>query len=337
MTNNKGQSAFSRLSPFIQEYIYKNRWDELRPIQEEACKVIFDTDDHLILASGTASGKTEAAFLPILTLLEADPPASAGVLYIAPMKALINDQFERLVDLLDSSGIPVCHWHGDVPQSKKTKFLKNPGGVLQITPESLEAMLTTRVQDLVRIFGDLRFVVIDEMHAFMSSERGLQVLCQLARLQRYMHTVPRRIGLSATLGDYNLPAAWLSAGTNRGVSIPNTGAIAQKIRLSVENFNREFAEEDPNLFEHPAVLYMYERTLNKKAIVFGNGRPTPDAAIMALRHQAKLHDTPDIYHVHHGAISSTLREAAEQDMKTSEGPVVIGATVTMELGVDIGR
>ena len=199
------KSAFSRLSPFIKEYIYKHNWDGLRPIQEEACRVIFDTDDHLILASGTATGKTEAAFLPILTLLEKDPPSSVGVIYIAPMKALINDQFYRLTDLMEESGIPLCHWHGDVPQSKKAKFLKNPGGVLQITPESLEAMLISRVHDLVRIFGDLRFVVIDEMHAFMSSERGLQILCQLSRLQRYINREPRRIGLSATLGDYELP------------------------------------------------------------------------------------------------------------------------------------
>lgn len=331
------KSAFSRLSPFIREYIYKHNWDGLRPIQEEACRVIFDTDDHLILASGTASGKTEAAFLPVLTLLEKDPPSSVGVLYIAPMKALINDQFYRLTDLLEQSGIPLCHWHGDVPQSKKTKFLKNPGGVLQITPESLEAMLITRVHDLVRVFGDLRFIVIDEMHAFMSSERGLQVLCQLTRLQRYMNTQPRRIGLSATLGDYDLPAAWLSAGTNKNVSIPNTNAGAQKIRLSVEHFNKEFFDGDANLFDHPAVLYMYERTLNKKAIIFGNGRPIPDAAIVAMRHHARKNGMPDIYHVHHGAISSTLRETAEQDMKNSDGPVVIGATVTMELGVDIGR
>ena len=335
--NNSSQSAFSRLSLFIREYIYKNNWDELRPIQEEACKIIFDTDDHLILASGTASGKTEAAFLPVLTLLENDPPASVGVLYIAPMKALINDQFYRLTDLLEQSGIPLCHWHGDVPQSKKTKFLKNPGGVLQITPESLEAMLITRVQDLVRIFGDLRFVIIDEMHAFMSSERGLQVLCQLARLQRYMRTQPRRIGLSATLGDYELPAAWLSAGTGRDVSIPQTAAIAQKIRLSVENFKDELTFDDSSMFEHPALLYMYERTLNKKAIIFANGRPDTDAPIVGMRHHARLNGTPDIYHVHHGAISSTLRETAEQDMKNSEGPVVIGANVTMELGVDIGR
>lgn len=335
--NQSNQSAFSRLSPFIREYIYRNRWDELRPIQEEACKIIFDTDDHLILASGTASGKTEAAFLPVLTMLENNPPSTVGVLYIAPMKALINDQFYRLTDLLEQSGIPICHWHGDVPQSKKTKFLKNPGGVLQITPESLEAMLITRVQDLVRIFGDLRFVIIDEMHAFMSSERGLQVLCQLTRLQRYMHTQPRRIGLSATLGDYELPAAWLSAGTNRGVSIPQTTAVAQKIRLSAESFKKEFSFEDNSLYEHPAMQYIYERTLNKKAIIFANGRPDTDAPIVAMRYLAKLNGTPDIYHVHHGAISSTLREAAEQDIKNSEGPVVIGANVTMELGIDIGR
>jgi len=335
--NSSNQSAFSRLSPFIQEYIYKNHWDELRPIQEEACKIIFDTDDHLILASGTASGKTEAAFLPVLTLLENDPPSSIGVLYIAPMKALINDQFYRLTDLMEQSGIPLCHWHGDVPQSKKTRFLKNPGGVLQITPESLEAMLITRVQDLVRIFGDLRFVIIDEMHAFMSSERGLQVLCQLARLQKYMRIAPRRIGLSATLGDYELPAAWLAAGTTRDVSIPQTKTIAQKIRLSAESFKNELSFEDASMYEHPAMQYVYERTLNKKAIIFANGRPDTDAPIVAMRYLAKLNGTPDIYHVHHGAISSTLREAAEQDMKNSEGPTVVGANVTMELGIDIGR
>ena len=331
------KSAFSRLSPFIREYIYKHNWDGLRPIQEEACRVIFDTDDHLILASGTASGKTEAAFLPVLTLLKNDPPSTVGVLYIAPMKALINDQFYRLTDLMEESGIPICHWHGDVPQSKKAKFLKNPGGVLQITPESLESMLITRIQDLSRIFGDLRFIVIDEMHAFMGSERGLQLLCQLSRLQRYINSEPRRIGLSATLGDYELPAAWLSAGTSRNVAIPQVKIGGQKIRLSLEHFKGDPLEESGNFFEHPAYLYIYERTLNKKAIIFGNGRPGPDAAIVAMRYLAKKNGTPDIYHVHHGAISSTLREAAEQDMKNSDGPVVIGATVTMELGIDIGR
>ena len=331
------QSAFSRLSPFIREYIYKHNWDGLRPVQEQACKVIFDTGDHLILASGTASGKTEAAFLPILTLLEKDPPSSAGILYIAPMKSLINDQFFRLTDLLDQSGIPVCHWHGDAPRNLKSRFLRNPGGVLQITPESLESMLINRSRELTKIFCDLRYIIIDEMHAFMNSERGLQVICQLARLSRYINAEPRRVGLSATLGDYRLPAEWLAAGTNKNVSIPQAVTSGQKIRISAERFDGDIFDEGHGLFNHPAMSYIYERTVNKKAIIFGNGRPETDAAITAMRHLARKNGTPDIYHVHHGAISSTLRETAEHDMKNSEGPVVIGATVTMELGVDIGR
>jgi ATP-dependent Lhr-like helicase len=111
--------AFSRLAPFIQEYIYNHNWTEIRPVQVEACKVIFETEAHLLLAAGTASGKTEAAFLPILTLLHENPAQTVGVLYISPIKALINDQFERLTDLLKQADIPVWAWHGDVSQSGK--------------------------------------------------------------------------------------------------------------------------------------------------------------------------------------------------------------------------
>jgi ATP-dependent Lhr-like helicase len=273
-------------------------------------------------------------------LLENDPPVTVGALYIAPMKALINDQFFRLTDLMAQSDIPLCHWHGDVALSKKKKFLQNPSGVLQITPESLEAMLINRVNDLSRIFGDLRFAVIDEMHAFMNAERGLQVLCQLTRLRKYMAADFRRIGLSATLGDYDLPAKWLSAGTNRKVSIPRPEPYEKKIRLNVEHFTGIFYDNEAPFEEsvgHPALAYMYKHTLDKKAIIFSNSRPPNDAAIIAMRHIAAENGTPDIYHVHHGSVSATLREHAEQDIKNSDGPVVIGATVTMELGVDIGR
>ena len=134
-------STFSRLAPFIQEYIYTHGWTELRPVQVEACQAILDTDNHLLLAAGTASGKTEAAFLPVLTLLQQHPANTIGVLYIGPIKALINDQFERLNNLLKEVDIPVHHWHGDVSQSRKQILLKDPKGVLQITPESLESLL----------------------------------------------------------------------------------------------------------------------------------------------------------------------------------------------------
>ena len=110
---------FYRLAPFIQEFIYRNEWTELRAVQVDACKVLFDTDDHLLIASGTASGKTEAAFFPALTQLYEQPCRSVGILYIGPLKALINDQFQRLNALLQDAHIPVWHWHGTYRRQKR--------------------------------------------------------------------------------------------------------------------------------------------------------------------------------------------------------------------------
>ena len=150
-------NVFERLAPFIQEYIIKERWNELRGIQVAACEAILETDNNLLLSSGTASGKTEAAFLPILTDLYESPSASVGVLYISPLKALINDQFERLYGLLEYSHIPVWKWHGDVSYNKKQKLLRHPCGVMQTTPESLEALIMKRRSDASRLFSDLRY------------------------------------------------------------------------------------------------------------------------------------------------------------------------------------
>jgi ATP-dependent Lhr-like helicase len=157
------EQPFDNVAPFIQEYIYTQGWTEFRQVQAEACRVIFETDAHLLLAAGTASGKTEAAFLPVLTRLHQNPSTTIGVLYIGPIKALINDQFERLNDLLKQADIPVCAWHGDVSQRRKQQLLKNPKGVLQITPESLESLLINKTSELTQLFGDLQFVIIDEI------------------------------------------------------------------------------------------------------------------------------------------------------------------------------
>ena len=207
------ESPFYRLAPFIQEYIYRKGWDELRPIQVQAIEAILDTPHHVLIASGTASGKTEAALLPILTDLDRRPSSSIGVLYIGPLKALINDQFERLQALLEETNIPVQSWHGDIAQGKKERFLKQAQGILQITPESLEAMLINRHGDLRRLFGDLRYVILDEVHALIGSDRGRQVLCQLQRLARVQQEPARRIGLSATIGDTAIVQRWLAGGT----------------------------------------------------------------------------------------------------------------------------
>ena len=189
--------VFNRLAPFIQDFIYENKWEELHGNQVAACQVIFDSDDNLLLSSGTASGKTEAAFLPVLTHLYEKPARSVGVMYISPLKALINDQFKRLEQLLLDSNIPVTKWHGDASVDKKDRLIKHPEGILQITPESLESLVTNKRGACLNMFCDLRFVIIDEVHYFMRDERGLQLLCVLERLKALTGANPRRIGLSA--------------------------------------------------------------------------------------------------------------------------------------------
>ena len=153
---SEADRIFERFPPFVREFIYTHSWESLRGMQIAAAHTLLDSDHHLLLTSGTASGKTEAAFFPILSKLYENPSRSVAVLYIAPLKSLINDQFARMEELLEESGIPVTHWHGDVSASHKKKLLETPSGVLQITPESLESMLLHRSNDIVRIFGDLR-------------------------------------------------------------------------------------------------------------------------------------------------------------------------------------
>ncbi|MGN1047621.1 MAG: DEAD/DEAH box helicase, partial [Eubacteriales bacterium] len=142
---------FERFPPFIQDFIYSHGWESLRDVQLAAAKTIFETESNLLLTSATASGKTEAAFFPILADICENPSDSVSVLYVAPLKSLINDQFARIEELLSESGVAVTHWHGDVAASHKKKLLKNPSGILQITPESLESMLINRSNDIVRL------------------------------------------------------------------------------------------------------------------------------------------------------------------------------------------
>jgi ATP-dependent Lhr-like helicase len=347
---------FYRLAPFIQEYIYAHGWTELRAVQVEACRVVFETDAHLLLATGTASGKTEAAFLPVLTLLQEQPSSTVGVLYIGPTKALINDQFYRLTDLLTEARIPVWEWHGDVSQSQKTKLLRAPSGVLQITPESLESLLVNRGADLQRLLGDLRFIVIDEVHVFMGSDRGRQVLCQLARLRRFIQEEPRRIGLSATLGDYSVAEAWLASGSTRSVMTPQITGTPQRLRLAVEHFyvaadqskrgktvdalakgHAGDADELPRDETDAYVRYIFEQSVGRKCLIFANSRGETERVVATLRRIAEAERLPDVYHVHHGSIAAPLREAAETAMRESAGPAITAATITLELGIDIGQ
>jgi ATP-dependent Lhr-like helicase len=341
--------VFNRLAPFIQDFIYQNKWEELRGIQVAACEVIFDSDDNLLLSSGTASGKTEAAFLPVLTELYNKPSRSVGVMYISPLKALINDQFKRLDQLLIDSNIPVYKWHGDASVTKKNELIKHPEGIIQITPESLESLLTNKRGACLSMFSDLRYVIIDEVHHFMRDVRGIQLLCILERLQQLTGVIPRRIGLSATLGDVSLAQAWLNTGTGRACAAPITDEGKKKIRLYIERFVNlhdqiDIADNDSSdsaitggdIGNREHYEYLFKMTLDKKTIIFTNSREETELVIANLKEIALKHKAPDVYRVHHGNVSALIRETTEDEMKSADEKIVTGATVTLELGIDIG-
>ena len=348
--------VFSRFPDFIKEYIYRNNWTELRDIQLEAARVIFETKANLLLSSSTASGKTEAAFFPIISdILENDDyESSVAVLYIAPLKSLINDQFSRLDELLDMTGIPVTHWHGDVGASHKSRLLKNPSGILQMTPESLESMLVNRANDIPRIFARLKYVVIDEIHAMIGSDRGNQIICLLSRIGRLIGYNPRRVGLSATIGDVDLACDWLGAGSGRETIAPTPAPTPIRWRLGFEHFyiqnpnERQTHEPTSSTAEQterggyakldPGFEYLYDTLTGKKAIVFSNSREETEYVTATLRQIARARGDKDVFLIHHGNLSASLREHAELTMKDdNERNTVTCATVTLELGIDIGR
>ena len=402
-------SAFNRFAPFIQDFIYDHNWESLRSIQVAAADAIFNTDDNVLLTASTASGKTEAAFFPILTEFWENPPISVGAIYIGPLKALINDQFYRLNDLCAEADIPIWHWHGDVAASHKAKMIKHPSGILQITPESLEALLMHKHNAVARIFCDLRYVVIDEVHSLLRGDRGGQTLCLIERLSRMAGVNPRRIGLSATIGDPERTGAFLAAGTGRGCVIPRFDEPRKTWRLSMEHFynsgpqasdrtitstgaqeiaiescecietgdgdlaqllKRAYepnanqlarplaatgASEDQTTVEpisqtelmaktdtapdhaDPGIGYIFEHTRGRKCLVFVNSREEAEAVCTLLRQYCEANHEPDRFLIHHGNLSASYRESAEEAMRDEEQAQTTVTTATLELGVDIGR
>lgn len=346
---------FERYAPFVQDFIYRNGWDALRAIQVAAGDAIFNTEENVLLCASTASGKTEAAFFPILTLFSEDMPRSVGAIYIGPLKALINDQFSRLNELCAEANIPVWHWHGDVAQSHKNRLLKNPSGILQITPESLEALLLHKHAAVARLFGDLRFIVIDEVHSLLRGDRGGQTLCLIERLSRLAGVNPRRIGLSATIGDPETTGKYLASGTKRGTIIPKIEAPGVKWRLSMEHFfvqgpqaadgkevqkalpEPEAATDTPPQNADPGIGYIFAHTRGRKCLVFVNSREECEAVTTSLRQYCESKHEPDRFLIHHGNLSAAYRETAEAIMKDESQLQTTVTTATLELGIDIGR
>lgn len=348
-------NVFDRYAPFIQDYIYRSGWQALRGVQNAAGDAIFGTQDNVLLTASTASGKTEAAFFPILTLLDEDPPSSVGALYIAPLKALINDQFGRLDELCEEAGIPVTRWHGDAPQTQKRKLIRKPSGILQITPESLESLMINKHMEIPSLFGDLHFIVIDEIHSLLRGDRGMQTFCLIERLCRLAGCSPRRIGLSATIGDPEAAGRFLSAGSGRRTLIPRFDGGKEIWRLSMEHFFNTDPQADegkqsvpgtpvPELptdtapkAADPGMGYIFEHTRGKKCLIFTNSREECEAVCQSLRQYCEANHEPERFLIHHGNLSASYRESAEEEMKDDDSLMSVCATATLELGIDIGR
>ncbi|MFO1459299.1 MAG: DEAD/DEAH box helicase [Verrucomicrobiota bacterium] len=228
------EGAFSLLAPEVQRAVWEMGWKELRSIQADAIRAIIQGEGHLLISAGTASGKTEAAFLPILSKILGNAHGSVRVIYVGPLKALINDQFGRLDRLCEKLEIPVHRWHGDVSAAHKQDLRRSPGGIVLITPESLESNFINYGRQIPRLYSALSYVVIDELHSFLGNVRGIHLASLLSRLRLATGSAPRMVGLSATLSDPGIAGDFLSAGLTAPVVHLTDPAKGREIRFALK-------------------------------------------------------------------------------------------------------
>ncbi len=344
----RSSKAFERLHPKVQHWIWQQGWTELRDAQEEAVDPILAGDRDVIIAANTASGKTEAVFLPIATRLALEPDAL--VLYVSPLKALINDQHSRLEPFFAHLDLPTYPWHGDIAATRKKRFRLDPRGVLLITPESLEAMFVSQGFYLDAIFRNLKYAVIDELHSFIGTERGRQLQSLLHRLEVILkHRVPR-IALSATLGDMSLAAAHLRPGDPTNVRLIVSKGAGQEIKLllrgyeekrpEVEQAEPAKADEDEGADGGVATSSicsdLFKTLRGSNNLVFANSRRAVELYADRLRCRCESARLPVEFWPHHGSLSKDLREHVESVLKDRSRPATAICTSTLELGIDIG-
>lgn len=311
--------VFSRFPERLQHAIANHLgFTSLRDVQELAGEAILDGKNAVVLAP-TAGGKTEASIFPVLAQLLNNPPSGVGAIYVAPIKALLNNQEVRLGDYTQMVGLDRFVWHGDAGQSQKQTFCREPTALLMTTPESLEVMLMSPRVPVQRLFGSLQTVVIDEIHAFAGTDRGAHLMSVLERLAALSEHDVQRIGLSATIGNPEHIARWLG-GTSRRESVvvdpPKPKAQRQikiLLREDVSDFAREAARE----------------TRGKKSLFFCQSRSLTEAVADEMRN-----DSIEVF-VHHGSVSKEERRAAEEKFAQGTNACIV-ATSTLELGIDVG-
>lgn len=320
--------SFDLLSSPIRKYVRDKRWEKLRPIQVAAISRILTTDANYILASRTASGKTEAAFLPILSQVDFNE-IGVQILYISPLVALINDQFLRVEELCSYLQVPVTKWHGEANRTQKNQLLNNPSGIVLITPESIEAMFVNKPFNVKQLFSNLKFVVIDEIHSFIGTDRGIQLKSLLYRLQCVNKTPFRIIGLSATIGDYDEAKKFTGNESNTKVLLDKT---AKEMLVRFKYFKNKTTELPLALLKD---LYI-EARLNK-VLIFPNSRGKVEEIAVKLKSISERVGEHANYFAHHSSVDKEVREYVEFFAKNNQHkPFSIACTSTLELGIDIG-
>ncbi len=334
-------SAFFRLSSASQQAIaHKLGWRSLRPVQEHSIPPVLEGCNCLILAP-TAGGKTESAFLPALDLAYLAKPTAPYVLYLSPLKALLNNQQARIERLSGNLGLDVFLWHGDISGGAKKKFLANPAPVLMTTPESLEVMLIASgpaaLEQRHRLLAQLSIVIIDEIHAFVGDDRGDHLICLMERLSDASGRDIQRIGLSATVGKPEVLLNWLSGGSQRPQRLVDPGKQKSKRRIQIhphppEPSKKRAKEGTAAEEEHKNTslnITAVELIHGKKALLFADSRSLTEGYHTSLTQQGILS------YVHHSAISVETRLQAEEAFQNASECCIV-CTSTMELGLDVG-
>ena len=313
MTDNLISNLDSRLLYFLSEQL---GWKDLNSIQNKAIPSVLNGRDTLIL-SPTASGKTEAALIPIFDDILSKGHNPLSVLYVSPLKALINDMYNRIERWADYFDLTVTKWHGDVSKSEKDKFVNNPSDFLCITPESLEVILMNRKEnDKENIFSNIKFILIDEIHYFADSDRGIQLNSLLNRIKKYTSEDVVTVGLSATVGNPNLISEWINPNNPADIIRDTYGRQLKYLVLPFNEYN---------------IHIPLKRFINRKVLIFVNSRATAELAYRNLKDNLKL---KNIY-IHHGSINKDTREENEKKFKNDPGGFMV-STSTLELGIDIG-
>lgn len=328
--------AFHLLAEPIRRWIWEKGWSELREVQERAILAVLEGDDDLIVAARTAGGKTEAAFLPLISqVIEAPGTGGFDIVYIGPLRALINDQSGRLQHLCERAEIPVTPWHGDISAALKARARRRPRGILLITPESLEALFVLRGAEVPRLFAATRAVVIDELHALLDSERGIHLRSLLTRVEIACGRRIRRLGLSATLGDMDLARSYLRPEAPEAVTVLTAPGAGQELKVQLRGY--QSGKNEGDAAERAVAEHLFARLRGRRALVFAGSRQKVELYADRLRTLSEALGVPNEFHPHHASLSREHRAFVEERLKADGQPATAVCTSTLELGIDIGE